>query len=505
MVKEIVVWYRVPGRSSVDNSVVAVQVADGNFVPVLNTSSKTRKRLVVTTVRDNQTDVQIELYRGSDESMQDAQYVGSLVIKNIEAAPAGEADVTVLTGVDDSGNLNVTATNTANGEYQSLSVSLEDLSAEGPMAMPDFAIAQEDDDSLDEISLDEVAFDEVSDDEAPRTVPESLLTDDEEEFSLDELSLDDEGDEDLDPVVAETSDPAETDDDADIFADFTDDAVALDESLTEDEDESEPEAEVAALDDDEFAALSEPASEQGSESADDFSFDDELTLDDDLSFDEDKGADEPILAEANIEEQDLSKENFSFEESSGDDDELSLDDDLSFDELGTPDESAPAEEEFQLDDDFQFEESAEEPILAQEGLEQQDLGDEDFTFDESTDDEPLFGDPTDIEDDTTPSPAAELHSHQDDLDDTLSREEFEQMDADPIAAGPEPPPEAELEPRKSNGIIFVGYLVLALAALGVLTYLVFRLLEGPPAPPLRATLRAVMLGFPLVRSKRTKK
>jgi hypothetical protein len=453
MVKEIVVWYRVPGRSSVDNSVIAVQVADGNFVPVLDTSSKTRKRLVVTTVRDNQTDVQIELYRAGDESMEEAQYVGSLVIKNIDPAPAGEADVTVLTGVDESGNLNVTATNTANGEYQSLSVSLEDLSAEGPLAMPDFAIAQEDEDSFEEISLDEVS----TEDDGPRSVPESLLTDDEDEFSLDELSLDDD---------AESSDAEDATGSDDIFADFTDDAVALDESLTEEEEavdverEMETETEVTSLDDDEFAALSASDADSEIESDDDFSFEEASTTDDDLNFDE----------------------------------------------LGTPDEETVQDEEFELDDDFQFEETEAEPILAQEGLEKQDLGDEDFTFDESTHDEPLFGDPTDFEDDPHPSPEAELqHSHQDDLDDTLSHEEFEQMDSEPIAVGAEPPPKEELEPRTSNGIIFIGYLVLALAALGVLTYLVFRLLEGPPAPPLRASLRAMMLGFPLIRLKRRNK
>ncbi len=401
-----------------DNSVIAVQVADGNFVPVLNTSSKTRKRLVVTTVRDNQTDVQIELYRGNNESMEDAQYVGSLVIKNIDPAPAGEADITVLTGVDESGNLNVTATNTANGEYQSLSVSLEDLSEEGPLAMPDFAIAQDDEDSFEEISLDEVSFDDEAEDATPRTVPESLLTDDEEEFSLDDMTLDD-------------------DDDEDIFSDFTDDAVALDESLSESDEDLQLEAE----DEDE----------------------DEVTLD------------------------------------ALNDDELSLDDDLSFDDLSSGDDDDSGLGDADLDD-FRFDEVEEQPVLAQEGLERQDLGDEDFTFDETTDDEPLFGDPTDLEDEPYQSPTAEMqHSHQDDLDDTLSHEEFEQMDAEPVAAGTEPPPEQELEPRKSNGIIFVGYLVLALAALGVLTYLVFRLLEGPPAPPLRATLRGAIFAIPLIR------
>ena len=98
------------------NSVIAVRIADGSFVPVLMTESKIRRRLVLTTVNDSQTNVQIDLYRGSTEAMNDAEYIGSLMIDDIAPATHGEPDISLMLGVDGAGNLNATATDKASGE-----------------------------------------------------------------------------------------------------------------------------------------------------------------------------------------------------------------------------------------------------------------------------------------------------------------------------------------------------------------------------------------------------
>ena len=101
-----------------DDSVIAVKVYNGTFVPVLNTSNPIRRRLVLTTVKDGQTSVKIGLYKGSDETLSDAEYIGNLIIENITSGPKGEADITLLLGTDAAGNLNATATDAASGEYQ---------------------------------------------------------------------------------------------------------------------------------------------------------------------------------------------------------------------------------------------------------------------------------------------------------------------------------------------------------------------------------------------------
>lgn len=119
-----------------DSSIIAVRIANGSFVPILDTSQRTRRRLVLTTIRDNQTSVQIDLHRGADEDMENAEYIGSLMIENIEAAVKGQADIALLIGVDESGNLNATATDKNSGEYQSLSVSLESIEQGGASTCP---------------------------------------------------------------------------------------------------------------------------------------------------------------------------------------------------------------------------------------------------------------------------------------------------------------------------------------------------------------------------------
>lgn len=460
-----------------DNSVIAVQIADGSFVPVLDTAMQKRRRLVVTTVRDNQTDVRVELFRGSDESMADAEYIGSLLIQEIEPGPAGEADISVLTGVDATGNLNVTATNAKSGQYESLSVSLEELASSGEAALGDFEISGSSSDELEEISLDDLSLD----DDAP-----SLDTvEDDNDLSLDDvdLSLDDD----------EFSFDEESPTDA---AGLEGDAELEDDSL-EPLEESPEDAISSAQDEDE---------DEEAEEDDGLQLDDDLSLDDlDLSLDgPDPGDESP----------DASLEELSAEPSAESSDEFTLDD-LSFDEE-TEDDTADAlasfsDESFALDESLSFDESEsleETPFETEApdepGMEEADLGEEDFTFDDTMEDEPLFTADESAAEDKNADLAA-VGGHQESLDDTLSADEFDRLDSRPEPGEEvrdEQSEEQPLTPRRSNGLIFAGYIVLALAALGVLTYVVFRLLEGPPAPPLRASLLRGFALFGFVRPRR---
>ena len=376
-----------------ENSVIAVQIANGTFVPVLDTSNRKRRRLVVTTVRDNQTEVKIELYRGADSGMADAEYVGSLLIENLEPAESGTPDISVLLGVDEIGNLNATATDTRSGEYQSLSVNLDQLDREGGYGVPDFQLSDE------ELTMEELSMEESADDEL-------------ESFSFDELETE--------------SDEPESLEEPDLPADEPEELEELD--LPADEPD-------LGADLEELEELDTPGEQP-----------------------------DPLA--------DLADEEFSFDDSFGE--EVATGDAAS-DEAAT----SAAAEDFSFDTEFE------------EGIVEADLGDEDFTFDEGgefevppgpvdaregDEEESLFGEPGAV-------------GTEDEIDDTLTPEEFDRLDSEPVrgaGAVESAEGEDEVQPRRSNAIIFVGYLILALAAIGVLTYLVFRLLEGPPAPPLRA-------------------
>ncbi|MFW6292375.1 MAG: Hsp70 family protein [Spirochaetota bacterium] len=504
-----------------ENSVIAVQIANGTFVPVLNTSSKKRRRLVLTTVRDDQTNVRIELFRGSDESMSDPEYVGSLVIDNVEPAEKGSADISVLLGVDENGNLNATATDTKSGEYQSLSVGLEELD-QGDYDMPDFQLS-DDELTLDDLSLDEEEIDLTDQGEAePLAADESGEPSPGDEEPLGDFDLGD-FETELDELSDATEDQAAAGDVAETPSEPPEPLEDLEEpgeepeeldlsGLEQELDEETDELDLSGFDEELEPAPTEPADEGGEELGD-LSFDDletpgEGELEEIESLEEiDLEDGEPAPAPAGTEQSsgeagqqvteqadtlaDIADEDFSFDESFSEEPGAAEDFDLS----SLTAEEGGDDESFGIDTDFE------------EGMVEADLGEEDFTFDEGAEDEPLFGEPG-------PDLGAEPETGAEEIEDTLSPEEFERLDSEPVPAAPEPEAEDEpLAPRRSNAIVFAGYIVLALAALGVLTYLVFRLMEGPPAPPLRASLLgnlsmgSILWGRPIAsrRERRTRR
>ena len=150
-------------------SVIGIKIADGSFFPVFERSHKGKKKLVLTTVNDQQESVQIDLYQGEGEEMESPEYIGSLVVSHIQPAGKGQPEINLVLGIDGEGNLNATATDAATGEYESLSVSLESLEEE-MYSLPDF--------ELEESSLDEAEqladFDLEEEEELTETELESL-------------------------------------------------------------------------------------------------------------------------------------------------------------------------------------------------------------------------------------------------------------------------------------------------------------------------------------------
>ncbi len=108
------------------NPSIGLKIANGYFYPILNEKSEGKKKIVLTTIKDGQTSVQIDLYRKEDTERN--EYVGSLRINHIKPAPAGEVEVELILGIDESGNLIASARDSSTGEYKTFSVSLEKLS-----------------------------------------------------------------------------------------------------------------------------------------------------------------------------------------------------------------------------------------------------------------------------------------------------------------------------------------------------------------------------------------
>lgn len=127
-----------------ENKKIGIKVADGSFYPILDEGSLKKKRLVLTTVNDGQSSVQIDLYRGAGEKLEGASYIGSLLVDEIEAKAKGEAEIELTLGVDEDGTLHSLAKDRASGLKQSFSVGLENLDATGLYEVPDFDFTEED-------------------------------------------------------------------------------------------------------------------------------------------------------------------------------------------------------------------------------------------------------------------------------------------------------------------------------------------------------------------------
>jgi len=135
---------------------IGIKTADQSFYPILDEDFRGKKRLVVTTVRDNQSQVQIDFFKGEGKFVADAGYIGSLIIENIQPAPKGEPEIEVFIGIDDDGTLNTTAHDVVTGEKQTLSVSLKSFAEEKIDTVPDFEIGE----SLEDEILNDVLPDE---------------------------------------------------------------------------------------------------------------------------------------------------------------------------------------------------------------------------------------------------------------------------------------------------------------------------------------------------------
>ncbi|GAB1456116.1 MAG: Hsp70 family protein [Spirochaetia bacterium] len=132
---------------------IGIRLADGKFYSILDEGIASKKRLVVTTVKDDQPSVQIDVYRSTEAS---DSYVGSLIIENIPPRPAGEPDIRLDLGLDEEGNLNALAREEATGEHQALTVSLKSLAEEEKYEIPDFDFQEDEEFDLSTDDLPDV-------------------------------------------------------------------------------------------------------------------------------------------------------------------------------------------------------------------------------------------------------------------------------------------------------------------------------------------------------------
>ena len=123
---------------------IGIKIANGEFYSIAEENSEVKKRLILTTVHDNQQSAQIDLYRSFTCTMADAFYIGSLVLENIKPQPKGEASIELILASARNGNITADAIDmdaSMRGERQTLNVSLKSLDEDNrEYDIPDFEL-----------------------------------------------------------------------------------------------------------------------------------------------------------------------------------------------------------------------------------------------------------------------------------------------------------------------------------------------------------------------------
>ena len=133
---------------------IGIKLADGSFYPICEEGQAVKKTLEVTTSQDNQTTVQLDIYRSEKGTMEDAEYVDTVEVKNLTPHPNGEATLKVDLEIDQDNKLSATMVDTETGKKSSADKDLQALSVA--------AIAEDFNFDQDTSSISQEEMDQVS-------------------------------------------------------------------------------------------------------------------------------------------------------------------------------------------------------------------------------------------------------------------------------------------------------------------------------------------------------
>ena len=103
---------------------IGIKLADGSFYPIMEDGIPCKKNLVLTTVKDNQTRVIVDVYRTKNRSVKDAEYIDSLQIDGLVPHPNGEVELPLNIGLDERNKLWATMNDPETGGTSDANVTL---------------------------------------------------------------------------------------------------------------------------------------------------------------------------------------------------------------------------------------------------------------------------------------------------------------------------------------------------------------------------------------------
>ena len=177
-----------------ENYKIGIKLADGSFYPILEEGKPQVQTIELTTVRDDQTTVQLDLYRSSSDNMEDAEYVDTLLVENLLPRPKETPTLNLKIEIDSENVLSASIEDCESGEHSETKVSLVTLDSSERTIVPDFSMIETED-------SDNINGDALLDEFADNTIATQEEVMDNELSKDDELNLDDF--DDMDELITE--------------------------------------------------------------------------------------------------------------------------------------------------------------------------------------------------------------------------------------------------------------------------------------------------------------
>lgn len=103
---------------------IGIKLANGDFYPVLQDNVPSEKTLTLTTAHNNQTTINVDLYRSEADNMEEAEYVDSLKITNLVAHPNGEPNLSFSISLDEENQLSAKIVDDETGNQSKTTIAL---------------------------------------------------------------------------------------------------------------------------------------------------------------------------------------------------------------------------------------------------------------------------------------------------------------------------------------------------------------------------------------------
>lgn len=103
---------------------IGIKLADGSFYPLLEEGKPSKKSINLTTVQDNQTIVHVDVYRSETGTMEGAEYIDTLEIKDLKPHTNGEPSFSLDIGIDENNELSANIHDPETGNANTTQVEL---------------------------------------------------------------------------------------------------------------------------------------------------------------------------------------------------------------------------------------------------------------------------------------------------------------------------------------------------------------------------------------------